>query len=148
LRRQVVEKGKTQSQAHCNFTQTPLARRLFVFSAPRASRLVLSSFFFSFLFFPQPVVGCGTPEGRRKPPSLAAAGDEPYIGRDEAMEGANGVGGSESERKPLSEVVGDCVQRWFQDAYKEARKGDIANQVLVAKMFFSGYGTPKNEYKV
>ncbi|AQK93974.1 hypothetical protein Zm00014a_019661 [Zea mays] len=63
------------------------------------------------------------------------------------MEGANGVGGSESERKPLSEVVGDCVQRWFQDAYKEARKGDIANQVLVAQMFFSGYGTPKNEYK-
>ncbi|XP_066368274.1 uncharacterized protein [Miscanthus floridulus] len=63
------------------------------------------------------------------------------------MEGANGVGGSESERKPLSEVVGDCVQRWFQDAYKEARKGDIANQVLVAQMFFWGYGTPKNEHK-
>jgi len=64
------------------------------------------------------------------------------------MEGANGVGGSEGERKPLSEVVGDCVQRWFQDAFKEARKGDIANQVLVAQMFFSGYGVPKNEYKV
>ncbi|TKW27931.1 hypothetical protein SEVIR_3G290100v4 [Setaria viridis] len=63
------------------------------------------------------------------------------------MEGANGVGASECERKPLSEVVGDCVQRWFQDAFKEARKGDVANQVLVAQMFFSGYGVPKNEYK-
>jgi hypothetical protein len=124
------------------FTQTPLARRLFVFSA------LLS---FALFFFLQTIVGCGTPEGR-KPQALAAAAaaasNEPYIGRDEAMEGANGVGESESERKPLSEVVGDCVQRWFQDAYKEARKGDIANQVLVAQMFFSGYGTPKNEYKV
>ena len=55
------------------------------------------------------------------------------------MEGSNGVGGSGCERKPLSEVVGDCVQRC---------KGDIANQVLVAQMFFSGYGVPKNEYKV
>jgi hypothetical protein len=64
------------------------------------------------------------------------------------MVGANEVGGLECERKPLAEVVGDCVQRWFQDAYKEARKGDVANQVLVAQMFFSGYGTPKNEYKV
>ena len=38
--------------------------------------------------------------------------------------------------------------RRLQDTFKEARKGDIANQVLVAQMFFSGYGTPKNEYKV
>ena len=60
----------------------------------------------------------------------------------------NGVGWSECEWKLLSEVVGDYIQRWFQDAYKEARKGGIANQVLVAQMFFSGYETPKNEYKV
>ncbi|RLN28555.1 hypothetical protein C2845_PM05G20430 [Panicum miliaceum] len=79
--------------------------------------------------------------------AAAATGDEIVTGREEVMEGANGVGGSECERKPLSEVVGDCVQRWFQDAFKEARKGDIANQVLVAQMFFSGYGVPKNEYK-
>jgi hypothetical protein len=26
---------------------------------------------------------------------------------------------------------------------QEASKGDIANQVLVAQMFFSGYGTPQ-----
>jgi hypothetical protein len=144
LRRQVVEKAKPKAKRTAILHKRPLPAAYLYFPrlAPR------SFFFFFFSFFPQPVVGCGTPEGRRKSPSLAAAGDEPYIGRDEAMEGANGVGGSESERKPLSEVVGDCVQRWFQDAYKEARKGDIANQVLVAQMFFSGYGTPKNEYKV
>ncbi|EEE63318.1 hypothetical protein OsJ_18129 [Oryza sativa Japonica Group] len=43
------------------------------------------------------------------------------------MEGVNG-GAVEEERKPLSEVVGDCVQRWFQDALKEARRGDSAMQ--------------------
>jgi hypothetical protein len=55
----------------------------------------------------------------------------------------NGAGWSKCEWKPLSEVVGDCVQGWFQNAYKEASKGDIANQVLVAQMFFSDYGTPQ-----
>ncbi|CAN6342421.1 unnamed protein product, partial [Urochloa humidicola] len=79
--------------------------------------------------------------------ATATTGNENFTGREEAMEGANGVGGSGCERKPLSEVVSDCVQRWFQDAFKEARKGDVANQVLVAQMFFSGYGVPKNEYK-
>lgn len=63
------------------------------------------------------------------------------------MEGVNG-GAVEEERKPLSEVVGDCVQRWFQDALKEARRGDSAMQVLVAQMYHSGYGIPKNEHKV
>jgi hypothetical protein len=90
-------------------------------------------------------------EASRKAETLAAAaatGDKIVDAWEEAMEGANGVGASECERKPLSEVVGDCVQRWFQDAFKEARKGDVANQVLVAQMFFSGYGVPKNEYKV
>ncbi|KAF8720103.1 hypothetical protein HU200_024882 [Digitaria exilis] len=82
-----------------------------------------------------------------RPPPPLPTGDEIVIGRVGAMEGVNGAGGSECERKPLSEVVGDCVQRWFQDAFKEARKGDVANQVLVAQMFFSGYGVPKNEQK-
>jgi len=31
---------------------------------------------------------------------------------------------------------------------RRAKGASIANQVLVAQMFFSGYGTPKNEYKV
>ncbi|KAF0910422.1 hypothetical protein E2562_002887 [Oryza meyeriana var. granulata] len=64
------------------------------------------------------------------------------------MEGAANGGAVEDERKPLSEVVGDCVQRWFQDALKEARRGDSAMQVLVAQMYHSGYGIPKNEHKV
>uniref|UniRef100_A0A0A9DJX2 Uncharacterized protein n=1 Tax=Arundo donax TaxID=35708 RepID=A0A0A9DJX2_ARUDO len=62
------------------------------------------------------------------------------------MDAVNGAveGG---ERKPLSEVVGDCVQRWFQDAFKEARRGDTAMMVLVSQMYHSGYGVPKNEHK-
>ncbi|XP_062231119.1 uncharacterized protein LOC133928689 isoform X2 [Phragmites australis] len=63
------------------------------------------------------------------------------------MEGVNGAG-AECEPKPLSEVVDDCVQRWFQDAFKEARRGDTAMMVLVAQMYHSGYGVPKNEHKV
>ncbi|KAL6620035.1 hypothetical protein ACP70R_035174 [Stipagrostis hirtigluma subsp. patula] len=59
------------------------------------------------------------------------------------MEGA----GAERERKPLSAVVGDCVQRWFQDALREAKNGDITMQVLVAQMYHSGYGIPKNDQK-
>ncbi|XP_062181458.1 uncharacterized protein LOC133885732 [Phragmites australis] len=62
------------------------------------------------------------------------------------MEGVNGSG-AECERKPLSEVVGDCVQRWFQDAFKEAKRGDTAMMVLVAQMYHSGYGVPKSENK-
>ncbi|KAL6865035.1 hypothetical protein ACP4OV_016186 [Aristida adscensionis] len=62
------------------------------------------------------------------------------------MEGANGDAAA-LERKPLSEVVGDCVQRWFQDALKEAKHGDVAMQVLVAQMYHSGYGIPKNDNK-
>jgi hypothetical protein len=45
-------------------------------------------------------------------------------------------------------VVDDCVQRWFQDTLKEARRGDSAMQVLVAQMYNSGYGVPRNEQKV
>ncbi|KAK3139059.1 hypothetical protein QOZ80_5AG0377200 [Eleusine coracana subsp. coracana] len=54
---------------------------------------------------------------------------------------------ADSERKPLSYVISDCVQRWFQDTYKQARAGDPAMMVLLAQMFHSGYGVPKNEQK-
>ncbi|WOL00652.1 hypothetical protein Cni_G09365 [Canna indica] len=50
-------------------------------------------------------------------------------------------------RFPLREVVTECTRRWFQDALKEAMAGDAAMQVLVAQMYQSGYGTPKNEQK-
>ncbi|URE33095.1 hypothetical protein MUK42_34507, partial [Musa troglodytarum] len=51
-------------------------------------------------------------------------------------------------RVPLKEVVADGTRRWFQDALKEARVGDVAMQVLVGQMHHSGYGVLKNDQKV
>ncbi|CAL9103894.1 unnamed protein product, partial [Musa textilis] len=50
-------------------------------------------------------------------------------------------------RVPLKEVVVDCTWRWFQDALKGARVGDVAMQVLVGQMYHSGYGVLKNDRK-
>ncbi|KAL0344416.1 UNVERIFIED_CONTAM: hypothetical protein Sradi_4272900 [Sesamum radiatum] len=50
-------------------------------------------------------------------------------------------------RLPLSEVVSDCIKRWFQDTLKEARTGDINMQVLVAQMYYSGYGVARDANK-
>ncbi|CAI0424026.1 unnamed protein product [Linum tenue] len=50
-------------------------------------------------------------------------------------------------RVPLSEVVSDCVKRWFKDTLKEAKAGDINMQVLVSQMYFSGYGVPQDGQK-
>lgn len=57
-------------------------------------------------------------------------------------------GERQQRRVPLSEVVSDCVRRWFHDALNEARSGDPAMQVLVGQMYHSGYGCPRNEQKV
>ena len=51
-------------------------------------------------------------------------------------------------RQLLSEVVADCVRRWFQDTLKEAKSGDVNMQVLVSQMYYSGYGVPKDAQKV
>lgn len=56
-------------------------------------------------------------------------------------------GKRQESRVPLSEVVSDCVRRWFQDALNEARNGDVAMQVLVGQMYNTGYGCPRNEQK-
>ncbi|KAL5720885.1 hypothetical protein ACHQM5_013514 [Ranunculus cassubicifolius] len=48
---------------------------------------------------------------------------------------------------PLSEVVSECVKRWFRDTLKDAKNGDIGMQVLVGQMYHSGYGTPKDPQK-
>ncbi|XP_072984538.1 uncharacterized protein [Typha latifolia] len=56
-------------------------------------------------------------------------------------------GGGREGRAPLSEVVSDCVRRWFQDALKEAKAGDASMQVLVGQMYHTGYGVVKNEQK-
>ncbi|KAG0477022.1 hypothetical protein HPP92_013863 [Vanilla planifolia] len=50
-------------------------------------------------------------------------------------------------RMRLSEVVADCVERWFRDALEEAKAGDAAMQVLVGQMYQSGYGVPRDEQK-
>ncbi|KAJ8434439.1 hypothetical protein Cgig2_025409 [Carnegiea gigantea] len=47
-------------------------------------------------------------------------------------------------RVPLSQVVSDCVKRWFQDTLKEAKAGDSAMRLLVGQMYNSGYGVNKD----
>ncbi|KAI5561429.1 hypothetical protein POPTR_016G128700v4 [Populus trichocarpa] len=59
----------------------------------------------------------------------------------------NGTGNSNNTRVPLSDVVSDCIKRWFKDTLKEAKAGDINMQVLVSQMYYSGYGVPKDEQK-
>lgn len=51
-------------------------------------------------------------------------------------------------RVSLSEVVSDCVKRWFKDTLKEAKAGDINMQVLVGQMYYSGYGVARDAQKV
>ncbi|XP_038701558.1 uncharacterized protein LOC119998327 [Tripterygium wilfordii] len=51
---------------------------------------------------------------------------------------------SNATRLLLSEVVSDCVKRWFKDTLKEAKAGDINMQVLVGQMYYSGYGVPRD----
>ena len=41
---------------------------------------------------------------------------------------------------PLSVVVTDAVKRWFQDAEREAARGDVKQQALLAQMLTEGYG--------
>ncbi|KAH6755275.1 Homeobox-leucine zipper family protein / lipid-binding START domain-containing protein [Perilla frutescens var. hirtella] len=55
---------------------------------------------------------------------------------------------AEQRRLPLSEVVSDCVNRWFQDTLKEAKTGDINMQMLVGQMYYCGYGISKDANKV
>ncbi|KAH6769322.1 Sel1 repeat protein [Perilla frutescens var. frutescens] len=55
--------------------------------------------------------------------------------------------GADQARLPLSEVVSDCTERWFQDSLKEAKSGDVNMQVLVAQMYYCGYGVPQDAEK-
>ncbi|VVA96913.1 unnamed protein product [Arabis nemorensis] len=51
------------------------------------------------------------------------------------------IGGDEvgEETKKLSEVVKECVSRWYKETLKEAQDGDIKMQALVSQMYFNGY---------
>ncbi|BBH06320.1 hypothetical protein Prudu_017947 [Prunus dulcis] len=51
-----------------------------------------------------------------------------------------------NHRLPLSEVVSDCIKRWFKDTLKEAKAGDINMQVLVGQMYYNGYGVPRDAH--
>lgn len=64
-----------------------------------------------------------------------------------AMEAGAGGQAAEQRRIPLSEVVSDCINRWFQDTLKEAKTGDINMQVLVGQMYYCGYGVSKDANK-
>ncbi|KAL9992583.1 putative tetratricopeptide-like helical domain superfamily [Helianthus debilis subsp. tardiflorus] len=68
-------------------------------------------------------------------------------GTNSAGGGGGGSGERQSHRLPLSDVVSDCLRRWFQDTLKEAKAGDLSMQVLVAQMYFNGYGIPKDHQK-
>ncbi|KAL8093127.1 uncharacterized protein LOC141688842 [Apium graveolens] len=54
---------------------------------------------------------------------------------------------SEKKSMALSEVVADCVKRWFQETLKEAKSGDLSMQILVSQMYNSGYGVPADPQK-
>ncbi|PIN19710.1 hypothetical protein CDL12_07614 [Handroanthus impetiginosus] len=77
--------------------------------------------------------------------------DEDYSNKGKrsktTMEAEEGGVTEEQKRIPLSEVVSDCVERWFQDTLKEAKAGDVNMQVLVSQMYNSGYGVPKDANK-
>ncbi|KAL2541425.1 Sel1-like [Abeliophyllum distichum] len=65
------------------------------------------------------------------------------------MEEEDSSGGEAEKQRglPLSEVVSDCIKRWFADTLKEAKSGDINMQVLVGQMYYSGYGVPRDVQK-
>ncbi|XP_065854197.1 uncharacterized protein [Euphorbia lathyris] len=69
-------------------------------------------------------------------------------GSSSVIDNSNSSGSSSSNtRLPLSEVVSDCVKRWFKDTLKEAKAGDINMQVLLGQMYYSGYGVPRDVQK-
>ncbi|GBG61389.1 hypothetical protein CBR_g20420 [Chara braunii] len=49
-----------------------------------------------------------------------------------------------SIRRPLGEVVSDCVFRWYDATLKAAVGGDTVMQSLLGQMFASGYGAPRD----
>lgn len=81
-----------------------------------------------------------------------------HLGREDEskkMEGSTDVdninnsnNSNSSTRLPLSDVVSDCVKRWFKDTLREAKAGDINMQVLVGQMYYSGYAVPRDAQKV
>ncbi|KAG6535595.1 hypothetical protein ZIOFF_000617 [Zingiber officinale] len=89
-------------------------------------------------------------KGQVAPKSLASNKDFSSATADAApgiLEKEMGDDKRMDSRVPLKDVVVDCTRRWFQDALKEAKAGDVAMQVLVGQMYHVGYGVPVNEQK-
>lgn len=85
------------------------------------------------------------PNWRRPKSNKNGIKEEKMMGQE--GESSNGET-NKLRRLPLSEVVGDCVRRWFRDTLNEAKAGDINMQVLVGQMYYSGYGVPRDAQKV
>lgn len=62
---------------------------------------------------------------------------------DAVSQGAAGVH-RPPQSAPLALVVTDAVRRWYADAHREAHKGDIKQQALLAEMMREGYGCERD----
>ncbi|KAL6987919.1 hypothetical protein U1Q18_013665 [Sarracenia purpurea var. burkii] len=96
-----------------------------------------------------------TLQNRSRSPERAEIGAElnlkqPKLRREMENNGSScsSDGDRQNQRSPLSLVVSDCVERWFQDTLREAKAGEVSMQVLVGQMYYNGYGVPKDAEKV
>ncbi|KAJ6755618.1 hypothetical protein OIU79_028098 [Salix purpurea] len=87
------------------------------------------------------------PTKQARPTSVAKQLEKMENSSDLDKSSSNGNGNSNNTGVPLSDVVSDCIKRWFKATLKEAKAGDINMQVLVSQMYYSGYGIPKDEQK-
>ncbi|EPS60291.1 hypothetical protein M569_14514 [Genlisea aurea] len=90
----------------------------------------------------EPVRTLSTPE----PPASSGTGRKLRIDA-RRMDAAAENSENRQQRLPLSEVVADCVKRWFQDTLKEARNGDASMQLLLGQMYYNGYGVARDPQK-
>jgi len=72
--------------------------------------------------------------------SVAVAGDGSSNGTTMTTAPPAPNSAASPPRAPLSAVVTDAVKRWFQDAEREAERGDVKQQALLAQMLTEGYG--------
>mmetsp|Transcript_40974 Transcript_40974/g.97350 ORF Transcript_40974/g.97350 Transcript_40974/m.97350 type:complete len:105 (-) Transcript_40974:411-725(-) len=68
----------------------------------------------------------GSVSGPQTPPTQASPSAKPAADRPRGA--------------PLRQVVADGVQRWFQETFREAHRGDVKQQALLAEMLLEGYG--------
>jgi TPR repeat protein len=55
---------------------------------------------------------------------------------------------AEFRRVKLKVVVQACEKRWFEEYLAEAEQGDKMMQLIVGKMFQTGYGVERDPSKV